>query len=69
MYSAPESTVGKVYSLKVPLFGKKTKTLLVVNSVPKTITDPEIIVVAKPVGVELAVGIAHSWKTLVDGSR
>jgi hypothetical protein len=69
MYSGPESAVGSVYSLKVPEFGKNRKTLFVVNSVPNIAIDPEIVVVAKLVVDELAVGIAHSRNVSVDGSN
>ena len=36
---------------------------------PKTVRDPEIVVVTSPTGVELAVGIGHSWNVLVAGSK
>ena len=69
MYSGPESTVGKEYSLNMPVLGKKTKTLFFVNSVPKKAGAPPIVVEDRPVGDELAVGIAHSLKVFVAGFR
>jgi hypothetical protein len=60
MYSGPESAVGRAYSLKVPLLGKKRNTLFTANSAPNTSTEPETIVVAKPVADELDVGMPHS---------
>jgi hypothetical protein len=64
-----QSGVGNVYSLNVPVPGKKTNTLFLADSVPNKASDPDIMVNAKPVGFELGVGIVHCWKVSVDGSR
>jgi hypothetical protein len=68
-YWGPEYSTGSVYSLNLPVSGKKRKILFLEDSVPTTTTDPEIVANAKLVGVEPAVGIAHSRKVSVDGSR
>jgi hypothetical protein len=47
-YNGPEFGVWSVYSLNVPLLGKKTKTLFVAYSVPTTTVDPANDVTAKP---------------------
>jgi len=60
MYSGPEPAFGSVYSLMIPVDGKKTKTLFALNSVPQTAVIPAIVVVAKPTGWEFAVGMVHS---------
>jgi hypothetical protein len=68
MYNGLRSE-GNVYSLKMPVLGKKTNTFFFAVSVPKTITDPDIVVTARLVGFELGVGIVHSRNVSVDGSR
>jgi hypothetical protein len=69
METGPEFAVGNVYSLKVPVPGKNTKTLFALYSTPKTTVAPEIVVVASPVGRAFSVGIVHSLKVLDDGSN
>jgi hypothetical protein len=68
-YSGPEPAVGSGNSLNVDVLGMKTKTLSFANSVPQTSNWPENVVVVIPVGCAPAVGIAHSWKVPVVGSR
>jgi hypothetical protein len=53
----------------IPVEGKKTKTLFPCNSVPIKAVMPDIVVAARPSGVDDAVGIAHSWNVFVEGSK
>jgi len=69
MYSAPEFACGNGNSLNMDVVGEKTKILSLANSVPQTSIWPENVVVVVPSGCELAVGIGHSWKVPVVGSR